>query len=326
MITHHSSLEVFEEQIAFAINQYTPHNLKANQFSSVLIGGLGGSGIGGKLAKNYLFNQFPMPIDLVSDYHLPAYVNKNTLLILGSYSGNTEETLMLFHEAIQIGCTIVVVSAGGELTKLANEKEFKVYKIESGFQPRMALGYSLSYLLLILGELMGTDLKPELQECITGLKENKEVLKDAAQAMLRTMGNNAGRRYVIIADAAFEGIAWRFAQQLNENSKVEAFVSLLPESNHNVIESYYGQLPTNFVVLNSNTEERVSARFDFVISLLERENNLVWPMETNGVTLKTLFEVNYILDWYTILITEPLQVDPMKIENIMSLKDFLTEI
>src|SRR5690606_37296017 len=129
------------------------------------------------------------------------------------------------------------------------------------------------------------------------------------------------RRYTILTDAAFYGVAVRFAQQLNENSKQEAFVNTLPEANHNVIESYYGQLPGNFIVLNSNANERVSARFDFVTGLLERENNKVAVIETEGVSLSSLFDIIHLLDWFSISITEPLEVDPMQIANIIALKE-----
>ncbi|MDX5319622.1 MAG: hypothetical protein LPK45_01045, partial [Bacteroidota bacterium] len=156
--------------------------------------------------------------------------------------------------------------------------------------------------------------------------KDKQRLKDTAKNLEAKFASTLNRRYTIITDAAYFGVAWRFAQQLNENSKMEAFVSTLPEANHNVIESYYGQLPTNFIFLNSNSNERVSARFDFVSALLERENNKIAMIETEGLDIPTMFEVTYILDWFTINITEPLKVDPMQIENIISLKDYLSEV
>jgi hypothetical protein len=70
----------------------------------------------------------------------------------------------------------------------------------------------------------------------------------------------------------------------------------------------------------------VSARFDFIIALLERENNKVAVFETDGLDIPTLFEMIHVLDWFTIYITEPLKVEPMEIANILSLKDYLTEI
>lgn len=325
MITHHSSLEVFYEQLEYVQREYKAHGLKATDFANVFIGGLGGSGIGGTIAKSYFTHEFPIPIEVVNDYFLPAYVNEKSLVVLGSYSGNTEETLTMFEEAIARKATILIVTAGGTLLEKAKEHSLSYNIIEGGFQPRMALGYSLGFQLKIFGELIGKDLNEEFSATINGLKD-KERLKGAAENLQNKFQSTLNRRYTIITDAAFFGVAWRFAQQLNENSKMEAFISTLPEANHNVIESYYGQLPSNFILLNSNSNDRVSARFDFVSALLERENNKIATFETEGLDLPTMFEVIYILDWFTINITEPLHVDPMQIENIISLKEFLSEI
>jgi len=325
MITHHSSLESFYEQLEYVQKNYTSHGLKATDFSNVFMGGLGGSGIGATITKAQFIQRFPVPVEVVNDYYLPAFVNEKSLVILGSYSGNTEETLSMFEEALARKATIVIVTQGGQLMEKAKEHGLTYYTIEGGFQPRMALGYSLGFMLRIFADLIGEDVDEAMQMAITTLQD-KDRLKGAAESLQKKFQSTLNRRYTIICDAAFYGVAVRFAQQLNENSKMEAFVSMLPEANHNVIESYYGQLPSNFVVLNSNTNDRVSARFDFVIALLERENNKVAVFETESVDIPTLFEITYILDWFTINITEPLKVDPMEIANIISLKDYLSEV
>lgn len=325
MITHQSSLEDFHTQIRYVQNTYAPHGLRAGQFSHVLIGGLGGSGIGGIIAKSWFSDRFPLPVEVVNNYDLPGFINERSLVILSSYSGNTEETLAMFEQAINRKATLLIVSAGGQLTELAMQHGIPCFPVESGYQPRMALGYSCGFLLRILAELIDEDIEADMEEVVAKLQDNQH-LKQAAKNLQTKFQGALNRRYTILCDAAFYGIAVRFAQQLNENAKQEAFVNLLPEANHNVIESYYGQLPSNFVVLNSNSNERVSSRFDFVTALLERENNKVAIIETEALTLATLFEVIHLLDWFSVNITEPLSVNPMEIENIMSLKEFLSEV
>jgi len=325
MITHHSSLESFYEQLEYVQKNYTHHGLKATDFANVFVGGLGGSGIGATITKSVFIKKSPVPIEVVNDYYLPGFVNEKSLVILGSYSGNTEETLSMFEEAIARKATIVIVTQGGQLMEKAKEHGLTYYTIEGGFQPRMALGYSLGFMLRIFAELIGENINESMQVAITTLQD-KSRLKDAAAGLEKKFQGTLNRRYTILCDASFYGVAVRAAQQFNENSKMEAFVSMLPEANHNVIESYYGQLPSNFIALNSNSNERVSARFDFVIALLERENNKVAVFETDGLDIPTMFEIIYILDWFTINITEPLNVDPMEIANIISLKDFLSEV
>ena len=325
MITHQKSLREFHKQLEYVLNNYTSHNLKATDYQNIIIGGLGGSGIGGTITKGLFINQSPVPIEVVNDYTLPAYVGDKTLVVLGSYSGNTEETLSMFDDAKSKNASILIICAGGKLKELAIENGLKHYIIEEGFQPRMALGYSLGFLLKIFAELMGESIDEEIKSIIQSLQENQDRFIKSASEIQKKFQATLNRRYTIICDAPFYGVAMRFAQQINENSKQEAFVSILPEANHNVIESYYGQLPSNFIILNSNSNERVGARFDFVAGLLEKENNKLAQFLTEGVEIATVFEITYILDWFTILITEPLDVDPMQIENIVSLKEFLSE-
>src|SRR5687767_11733674 len=89
-------LATFSQQIEFAIDQYRPHGFNVNEFDNVLLCGLGGSGIAGRIVKNYFLDGFPLPVEVISDYVLPAYVGPRTLAVMCSYSGNTEETLAMY--------------------------------------------------------------------------------------------------------------------------------------------------------------------------------------------------------------------------------------
>jgi glucose/mannose-6-phosphate isomerase len=183
MITHISSLNQFDEQLAFVINEYTPHGLNATNFDHLILGGLGGSGIGAVIAKNWFFNQFPRSIECVSDYHLPKYVSEKSLVVLNSYSGNTEETLQMFEEAKAVNATIVILTSGGKIGELAATHSLKKYTIPTGYQPRMTIGFGLSYLVLILGELIEQDLKPELVQINEKMIENRDRMKQSAQTV-----------------------------------------------------------------------------------------------------------------------------------------------
>ena len=162
MNEQHEALKKFNHQINYAVNNYSGHGLKAENFSNVLIGGLGGSGIGGRITKTIFMDKFPLPVEVIADYRLPAYVNEKTLVILASYSGNTEETLTQFDEVKKRGSKVIILTSGGRLADLAKENNLKTYFLETGFQPRMALGFSLTYLVQIFAELMGQEIKAEL--------------------------------------------------------------------------------------------------------------------------------------------------------------------
>ncbi len=325
-ITHEESLENYAHQLRFSIEKYQPHGRKINAFSHVFMGGLGGSGIGARITQSYFADQCPVPMEVVSDYTLPRYVSEKTLVILNSYSGNTEETLSLYEQARERKATIIVLASGGQLLKQAREDGCQTYEIETGYQPRMTIGYSLTYLQLIFSELLDINVAGELEAIAEEMESQQETLIAEATKMFQMFKSTLQNKFVTVCDIPFYQVAVRFCQQLNENSKCEGFVSVLPESNHNVIESYYGKLPTNFVFLRTTLHERVTARFDFVASLLEVANNKVYVIEVPAFDLQAIFELIYVLDWFTIMAAEEKGVDTLMIANIRSLKEYLDQL
>ena len=279
MITHESSLDNFTEQFDFVLDNYTSHGLNTNQFDNIIMGGLGGSGIGAVLAKNWFFDKCPIPIETIADYHLPKFASKKSLVILNSYSGNTEETLQLFEEANTLGCPMIIMTGGGKLKELATQNNLKTYDLKSGYQPRMTVGQGLGFISMIFGELLGEDHQPIIQDIRDYFEENRDRQKQSGEQIFNFFKNTIRKKFVIVADREFAPVAVRFTQQLQENSKLEGFVNVLPEANHNAIESYTDKLDTNFIMLYSNKNPRVAARFDFLISHLELDNNTVLPMQ-----------------------------------------------
>lgn len=326
MITHESSLENFTEQFDYVLENYSGHGLEVNNYNNIVLGGLGGSGIGAVIIKNWLFDKCPIPIETVADYHLPTFISAKTLVVLNSYSGNTEETISLFHEAKEKGCHIIVIAGGGTMKALAEANNVKHYGLKGGFQPRMTIGLGLSYLALILGELMGDDQRAELQSIRAYFEAEMPRMQESAQRIFDFFKSTPTKKFVIVADRQFAPVAVRFTQQLQENAKLEGFVSVLPEANHNMIESYTQKLDTNYVMLYSTLNPRVEARFDFLISHLELENNKVFPLQVPEFTLQSMFDIIYRLDWVSIHLANELGADLMNVPIIMNLKGFLSDL
>jgi glucose/mannose-6-phosphate isomerase len=326
MITHESSLKDFTDQIQFVLDNYTNHDLNITDFDNVILGGLGGSGIASTIVHDFYFSKCPKPITCVKDYHLPAFANKKSLVVLTSYSGNTEETLSLYEEALQLGCGVIVLSSGGSISELALKAGQTLYNIPTGYQPRMTIGFGLSYLMMILGDLLGASNKENLQEVVSGFQENHEKQINTANNISGAFSNSLKHKFIIVCDQAMYGPAVRFTQQLNENSKLEAFVNVLPESNHNVIESYTDKLPTNFVFLHTSQNERVSARFDFLLGHLEMDNNRVIPIVIPEHTVYSLFDVIYRLDWVSVNFANQLDAPLMDVPIISELKSYLSNL
>jgi glucose/mannose-6-phosphate isomerase len=321
-INHEFALTNFYNQIQFSLDNFKSHGLKSSQFRNIVICGLGGSGIGGRIAKSYFSDKANLPIEVYSDYQLPAYTSSNSLVILSSYSGLTEETLAMYEEARSKSCTIICITSGGTLLEWVKRDNVPHYIVEIGYQPRMALGFSLTYNLLILSELFGIDLLPELKS-ISGIYSNVVLEQERANTMLDCFSNNLNNKFTIVADGVTESIGIRFCQQIQENAKVEAFINVLPEANHNVFETYYGALPTNFIFINSQTNDRNKGRFAYLKQLLEKQGNTIYEINLENASLTELFKTIYMTDWFSILLSNKKGADNMSVPNISGLKTFL---
>ncbi|MEZ4805148.1 MAG: SIS domain-containing protein [Bacteroidia bacterium] len=321
-ITHEMALENFNHQLEYAISNYKSHGLNASQFSNIIIGGLGGSGIGGRIAKAYFSDKSSLPIEVYSDYQLPNYTSSKSLIILSSYSGLTEETLAMYEQAKSIGCTIICITSGGTLLQYAKENNLPVYPVEEGYQPRMALGFSLTYNLLIISDLLGLDVQAELKAC-SSIYANLNSAQTEAKAMLSFFENHLDNKFVIVSDNQTEAIGVRFCQQIQENAKVEAFINVLPEANHNAFETYYGKLPSNFIFINSNTNERNNGRFAYLKQLLEKQGNIVYEQPLKDASIGELYRNIYTCDWFSIYLSNKKGADNMSVPNISGLKNFL---
>jgi glucose/mannose-6-phosphate isomerase len=321
----HEALKQHTKQVRYALSQYIPHGLRAEQFKNIIIAGMGGSGIGGQLVRNIFASSAPIPIITVAGYELPAFASKDTLLILGSYSGNTEETINILEQGVQRGSSMIGLTSGGKLKEKCEEHQIKCYLLQDGFQPRMALGFSLTFLLLILGELTSREVKTDIEEAIAKIDSDNELINYATQ-IFEQIKTKATTKFIIITDNDYEALGIRFAQQIQENAKHEAFVHALPEMNHNVIESYYGTLQSVFFFIHSHTHGRIDARFEFLTNLLEVENHKVVHFITENFGIRQVYELNYVLDWLSLMVADHRRVDSLNVPNIASLKDFLDQV
>jgi glucose/mannose-6-phosphate isomerase len=325
MNPQHDALHKFSYQIQYALTNYKPHGLKANQFQNIVIGGLGGSGIGGRIVKSLFASSATIPIECIADYSLPAFVNDKTLVILASYSGNTEETITMYQEVKARGAHLLTLSTGGKLKDLATQNNDYFLQIESGFQPRMALGFSLTFLIEILAELFGQSKQDELQELVDHFAVT-ETFEQTAQQLFEGIKAKAKHKFVVLSDGPMESVGIRFAQQVQENAKHECFQHVVPEMNHNVIESYYGTLDTVFFFIHANQNDRVTARFEFLNGLLAVENHKIVELTAPAFTIKSVYEIIYILDWLTLYVADMRKVDSLNVPNIASLKEFLEQV
>ncbi len=198
--------------------------------------GMGGSGIGGDLLRAVLYDEAPIPVISVKDYRIPAFVGPDTLVFVCSYSGNTEETLTSYDEAVQRGATCVAITSGGELFRRASEREHGTILIPGGLPPRAALPYLFLPMLGLLARLgVAGSFDAQLREAVQVLQQigAEQGLKRASPA--QRLGESLLHRIPVIYSASpfLEPVAQRWKDQMNENAKTFAIWNTFPELNHN---------------------------------------------------------------------------------------------
>jgi len=230
--------QVWEEQDQIDLSAY-------KNVSNIVVAGMGGSALGADFVKNLYKEELSVPMEICKDYELPNFVSKNTLVILSSYSGNTEETLNCAKEAEQKGAMIAVIAAGGKLVELAKEKNYPRFvinpKANPSNQPRMATAYNIMAIILMLKKLSlikfgEEDLRQVLDvinkttlDCLVEVPQDKNQAKILAFLFVE-------RRPILVGASFLEGALHIGANQLNENAKIYADYKIIPELNHHLME------------------------------------------------------------------------------------------
>jgi glucose/mannose-6-phosphate isomerase len=205
---------------------------------NIVIAGMGGSAIGGELAKDYTRDTARVPIEVSREYKLPNYADRNTLVFLASYSGDTEETLGSFLDALERKCMTCCVSSGGALIEYAQKLNVPYLRVLGGMPPRAALPHMFLPLLKCLNDSgLSQNVEEEFSEATKILKavtaENEPAMAINENPAKRLAIKLNGRTPVVYGFGLYRGIALRFKQQFNENAKVPAKWETFSELNHN---------------------------------------------------------------------------------------------
>lgn len=207
----------------------------------VLIAGMGGSAIGADLLAAYAAPICQVPIMVQRNYSLPAWATgPETLVVASSHSGNTEETLAGFEQAIERHCRLLALCTGGKLADNARAAGVPVWTFIHDGQPRAAVGYSFGILLALLTRLgLVPDPGEELSATITAMRKQQEQLQAQVPVVRnlskRLAGQLVGRWVMVFGADVLEPVARRWKTQVNELAKAWAQFELLPEADHNAL-------------------------------------------------------------------------------------------
>ncbi len=297
-------------------------------FTSVVVTGLGGSGIGASIVQNYVFDKMKIPFIVNKDYFLPAFVNKTTLVIVCSYSGNTEETVMAMEQAIQKKATILCVTSGGRIAEMAAQKKLDCILVPSGMPPRACLGYSLVQLLAILNhfDLINSKYKNEIKAAVSTLTTTTEDIQKKALAIAKKV---KGKLPIVYSAQSIEGVAVRFRQQLNENSKVLAWHGAVPEMNHNELVGWRDDATDKAVIVLRNEDDfdRVQKRIEIGKKIVKKYNPTYIEIISEGATYwEKVFYLIHLTDWVSVHLADLREMDATEVKVIDFLKGELAKV
>jgi len=330
MISMEDLVKNFPEQLAEAILIGKAAKLQTplTKLQSVLITGLGGSGIGGTIVSEVVASKCPVPIVVNKDYFLPAFVNEKTLVIVCSYSGNTEETLQALGEALTRKAKIVCITSGGKVEEIAKANSCDVILIPGGNPPRASIGYSLTQLFFVLNFFGFIDegFKHQLDLTIGLLKDEQHSIKEEAMEVADLL---FGTIPVIYAVDGYNGVATRFRQQINENSKMLCWHHVLPEMNHNELVGWAGGSDQLAVVLLRNETDymRSQKRIEISKDIFSKQASSITEIWSKGNSqLERSIYLIHLTDWVSCFLADKKGIDATEVNVINRLKGELAKI
>ncbi len=308
------------------------------KFNKIVFSGLGGSAIGADLVKGYVCGECKFPIIVNRDYTLPAFVDKETLLIISSYSGNTEETLSAYQEGKKRGAKIVAITSNGKVKEEAAANGHPFIIIPKGLPPRCALGYSSIPMIVLFSKLgLISDKMSEIEEASKVLASLKEDLTPEAgddKNIAKRVAKKIHDKYSIIYAAGehFDVTATRWRGQLAENSKALSSHHLFPEMNHNEIVGWANPkgLMNKLAVLilrDAKDHPRVKMRMEISKKIIEPTGAEIIEINSKGKgLLARIFSLIYVGDFVSLYLAILNNIDPTPVESVMYLKNELAKV
>ena len=334
------TIEDFPEQIKKSYDIIESSDLdNIYKVDNIIFSGMGGSAISGDILKAFFRDKLDIPIYVNRQYELPKWSHKDTLVIIQSYSGNTEETLSSFKHAYQKRCKIIGISSGGKLEEFCKKRDIDHIKIPSGYQPRAATGFNLFTALLCLKKtgILRMDIDKEIEECISITEDfrdnNKKSVTTEKNLSKKIAKKIFGKTPQIYGWKEYTPIAKRWCTQFNENSKVICRYDEVSESNHNDIVGWSldPEVAKKFacILFREKNEETIylSTRINFMKKLFETNAADTIEVDIQGKKkLAKMIYTMYLGDFVSCYLAMLRNIDPTPVSIISELKEELAKI
>lgn len=298
---------------------------------AVVVAGMGGSAIGGELLKDWSRYKLKIPIEVCREYSLPAYVDKKTLTFIVSYSGETEETLSIFLEAIKRKCMAVCISSGGTLLEFAEKMQLPKLQVQAGIPPRAALPYLFIPMLMFLEKLgLVSEASVEISEAIQVIRQvcsENAPQKPLIENLSKKLASNLhGTIPVVYGFEFFRSVTQRFKQQFNENSKVPSKWEIFPELNHNEVVGWekaeeFAKCFSAIILRDKSEPKEILCRIEATKELMLGKTAGTYEVWSRGeAQLAKMLSTTLIGDFTSVYLALLRGVDPTPVETIAALK------
>jgi len=305
---------------------------------NLLVLGMGGSAIGADLLQGIAGGRLSRPILINRTYTLPAWVDKQTLVLVCSYSGNTEETLSAAELARRQGAGIAAITSGGRLAAWAKHHRFPLLQIPAGWPPRSAVGYMTFIPLGLLVRLRWISRSAlSVEAACRGLDR---FVRGRLAPGVRTRSNPAKRLAALLKDrlpvlygaaGGWEGITYRWRTQLEENSKTLTFHHIFPEATHNEISGWVqpkGLMKHSIALFLTDpaVHPRILRRMEFGRRVVRGEGARAEKVSVPGATaLERMLRLIALGDFTSIYLAFLYKEDPTPVARVEALKKFLVK-
>lgn len=323
------ALGIAEKQWSQLTQEFRVH-INRNDFSNVVFSGMGGSALAALIGQ--VWPSLKVPFIVSRNYDIPAFVDEHTLFIASSYSGNTEETLEAFNNALNTRATVVVIAGGGKLLEEGRAKDLPCIELPKAAQPRFAVLYSLAAYVAVLGasELIDIDAaNRELKDAADFLRQEVSgwsITVPVSQNPAKKLALNVvGTSPVIYGGALTAPIAYKWKISFNENAKNVAWWNQYPEFNHNEFigwSSHPVEKPYAVIDLCSSFEHpRLQKRFSLSDRLLSGKRPAAHVVELKGETvLQQLLWGMVFGDFTTLYVALLNGLDPSPVDLVEKFK------
>lgn len=299
-------------------------DIKFKDINKIILTGMGGSALSGEILRTYLSDELKITLEVNKDYTLPKYTDEKTLVIVSSYSGNTEEPVEAFREANRKGCKIIMISSGGKVKELAKQMHKEFIELPRGLPPRMSYVLIFFALLKIFQNSGLIENKvEEVKKALTTLK--KDIYKKKAEELAEKI---YGKIPIIYASKRLYAVAYKWKINFNENSKIHSFCNYFPELNHNEMVGYTKINGNYFIIIirDDYDDAKIKKRMDITKKIIQEKKCHALDIDLAGLSfLAKIFATIYLGDWTSYFLAIKNNEDPTPVDLVEDFKKKLKD-